>query len=64
MPEIIMPMENEIKGVMVAYLLDRRSALCRELASVERQLERLGEPVRNPKMQPDQKMKVVSEFTT
>jgi hypothetical protein len=63
MGEITMPTESEIKGVMVAYLLDRRSALCRELASVERQLERLGQPVRNPKM-PTEILKPLSKSDT
>jgi hypothetical protein len=44
----------QIKAVVVDYLRGRRDALCRELASVERQLASLGVPVRNPKIQSKQ----------
>ena len=45
-----MPTESQVKEAMIAYLVSRRDALCTELASVEKQLAKLGEPVKRPKI--------------
>lgn len=50
MPELEMPTESQVTKAMVEYLISRRDALCTELASVEKQLARLGEPVKRPKI--------------
>lgn len=50
MGDTTMPAEQQIRDELIAMLLDEHDVLCRKLANNERQLERLGRPVRNPRI--------------
>jgi hypothetical protein len=47
-----MPTVAEVREAEIEFLLDMRDAVCRELRAIERRLERLGHPVRDPKVKP------------